>query len=196
MMQKSVPPLRYPLCGRLTLVTALLVAACAASAVPDHKALIDLARRAVRSEVEGKPLPSAGTRTPVKPVFVTIETKGKVVGCRGGLDSRSASLEKEIVLVARAAASHDPRYHPLGPKDLKDFQVTITVVQGVEPLDRIESLSPADGLVLRSGSRSGVVLPWEGKDPKTRLKWAYRKAGVSPGTPCTLHRMKAERFRG
>ena len=27
MMQKSVPPLRYPLCGRLTLVTALLVAA-------------------------------------------------------------------------------------------------------------------------------------------------------------------------
>ena len=109
---------------------------------------------------------------------------------------RSRSLEEEIVLAARAAASHDPRYRPLAPRDLTDFLVTVTLVQQLRPLDRIETLTPNAGLVLKAGGRTGIVLPWEGKDPKTRLTWAYQKAGVSPGTPCTLYLMIADRFRG
>jgi len=50
--------------------------------------------------------------------------------------------------------------------------------------------------VLKSGAKVGVVLPWEGKDPKTRLAWAYRKAGVKPGTSVRLYKLKAERYRG
>jgi hypothetical protein len=40
------------------------------------------------------------------------------------------------------------------------------------------------------------VLPFEGKDPKVRLTWAYRKAGVAENVACNLQRMFAERFRG
>src|SRR5205823_454653 len=87
------------------------------------------------------------------------------------------------------------RYRPISRQDLSDLQVTVTIVHRLEPLDRVETLTPADGLVLRSGTRTGVVLPWEGKAPDVRLRWAYKKAGISPATPCTLYRLIAERFR-
>jgi len=176
---------------------ACLSAALTLSAnTTEQNRLIGLARSAISAEVTGKPQPALAGKSPAKPVFVTIERKGKVIGCRGGLEARGGSLEQGIVLAARAAAAHDPRYTPLTPKDLKDFQVTITIVDRLEPIDDISTLQPADGLVLKAGTKVGVVLPWEGKDPKIRLQWAYKKAGVEPGAPCRLQRMKAERFRG
>ena len=170
-----------------------------ATADPSEQALISLARTAVRAEVEGRPLPLPAERSPSHPVFVTIERRGKVLGCRGDLEARAGSLQEEIVLAARAASSHDPRYRPLKHSDLDDFCVTVTILRRLIPLDgpaAAAALTPDDGLVLKSGDRTGVVLPWEGKSPGVRLEWAYRKAGVSPGTACRLYRMIAERFRG
>ena len=178
------------------LLTTLCCCGAAFAGEPDYQALLALARAAVRAEAQGKRPPPISKRSPPRPVFVTIESKGRVLGCRGSLECRAASLEEEVVLAARAAAKHDPRYRPVMPKDLADFRVTVTVVERMEPLDRIESLRPADGLVLESGNRTGVVLPWEGKDPEVRLQWAYKKAGLAAGTPCRLYRMEAERRRG
>jgi len=186
---------------RLALYACLYVALSlttpgAFAADPDQRSLISLARAAVRAEVEGKSLPPSPRRSPPRPVFVTIESRGLVLGCRGALECRCASLEEEVVLAARAAAKHDPRHRPLTPKDLADFQVTVTVIERQEPLDRVDSLRPEDGLVLECQGRIGVVLPWEGKDPQVRLKWAYRKAGVPDGTACRLYRLEAKRTRG
>jgi AMMECR1 domain-containing protein len=182
---------------RLRIAVILAALACVSAAnTPDQSRLIGLARSAVSAEVTGKPQPKVAGKSAAKPVFVTIERKGKVVGCRGGLEPRGDSLEEGIVLAARAAAAHDPRYPPLTPKDLQDFQVTITIVDKLEPIDDISTLQPCHGLVLKAGTKVGVVLPWEGKDPKVRLQWAYNKAGVAPGAPCRLQRMIAERFRG
>src|SRR5215212_10150835 len=111
--------------GRLLFVAAALcVAGLAVAQTPDEKALIELARSAVVAEVTGKKLSKSDRKSPPKPVFVTIESKGQVIGCRGTLEVRSASLEEEIVLAARSAAAHDPRYKPLSPADLKSFLVT------------------------------------------------------------------------
>jgi MEMO1 family protein len=162
----------------------------------EEQALIALARAAVRAEVEGQAPPKGTGQSPPLPVFVTIERKGRVIGCRGSLECRSRSLEEEVILAARAAAAHDPRYRPVTREDLQDFQVTVTLVRRLEPLDRVDTLTPSEGLVLKSGDRTGVVLPWEGKAPDVRLRWAYRKAGVSPGAPVRLYRMLADRFRG
>jgi AMMECR1 domain-containing protein len=161
-----------------------------------EKDLVDLAWAAVKAEITGQTAPKPIRRSAVKPVFVTIERKGVVVGCRGALDTRAGTLEEEIVFTARAAARHDPRYKPLSPKELLDCRVTVTVVDRLEPLDDVSTLLPSEGLVLKSGDHTGVVLPWEGKDPRVRLQWAYRKAGVPPGTACRLSRMKGERYRG
>jgi AMMECR1 domain-containing protein len=170
--------------------------ALAAQAEPSGTELIALARAAVRAEVAGSPIPRLPSRSAPTPVFLTIERKAQVLGCRGSLEPRARSLEEEIVLAARAAAAHDPRYRPLTPKDLEEFQVTVTLVRRLEPIESAAGLTPAEGLVLRSGSRVGVVLPWEGRDAGTRLKWAYRKAGVPEGASVRLYRLIAERFKG
>lgn len=183
--------------GRIFVIVPLV--ACSLSGFvqsPDEKALVALARAAVESEVKGSSPPKPSSQTAPKPVFVTIEVGSRIIGCRGDLKVRTKSLEQEIVLAARAAAAHDPRYRPVQPSDLKSFQVTVTIVDRAEPITQVSGLTPEDGLVLQSGTKVGIVLPWEGKDPQTRLKWAYRKAGVAEGAPAKLLRLIAVRFRG
>jgi len=159
-------------------------------------ALIDLAKSAVRAEVLGKSTPKPTTKTETKAVFVTIEKAGKVLGCRGSLEPRTSSAEEDVILAARGAAAHDPRYRPLTKSDLDGFQVTVTLVNRLEPISTVDGLQPADGLVLEAGNKKGIVLPWEGKDPKVRLKWACQKAGVADSQPRKLFRLIAIRSRG
>jgi AMMECR1 domain-containing protein len=163
----------------------------------DSEQLIRLARAAVVSEVAHQAPPAVSGRTmTVKPVFVTIEADGKVLGCRGALVAREKTLQAEIVLAAQGAAAHDPRYRPLTRDTLKHFLVTVTVVEGLDRISDVSGLQPADGLVLEQGDRIGVVLPWEGKNPAIRLAWAYKKAGVAEGSSAVLYKMHAERYRG
>jgi AMMECR1 domain-containing protein len=162
---------------------------------PDTK-LILLARAAVQAEVLHKSIPRPTAHSPAHAVFVTIERNGRVLGCRGDLTPRLGSLEEEVVSAARAAAANDPRYRPLKSTDLDGFLVTVTIVSGTEKIQDVESLRPSEGLVLESGGKKGIVLPWEGKDPFVRLLWAYRKAGVPEGSSATLYRLIAARFRG
>ena len=163
-----------------------------------EKELIAIARDAVRREVLHQSPPTTRENEAPMPVFVTIERGGKILGCRGSLRTTQSSIQREVVRAARSATSGDPRYRPLSPGDLKDFRVTVTVVESQKSLalSDLSSLEPEDGLVLQSGQRTGIVLPFEGRDPKTRLGWAWKKAGVSPGSPCRLFRLKAQRFRG
>jgi len=158
--------------------------------------LVHLARAAIRAEILGRPPPEPPSLGVSRPVFVTVEVAGRVRGCRGSLDRLEPSLAAEIVHAARAAAAHDPRWTPLTPKELATMKVTVTVIDRLEPIDSVSTLTPDQGLVLDAGQRKGIVLPWEGKDPKVRLQWAYRKAGVPEGSPATLRRMFASRFQG
>ncbi len=160
--------------------------------------LIALARANVEAAVQNQtpPAPEKGERA--RPVFVTIERGGKVIGCRGTLQARFGSLQAEVAGAARSATRSDPRYRPLTPADLKNYLVTVTVIESQTPLGiaNIGSLQRGEGLVLQSGNRVGVVLPWEGNDARVRLGWAYKKAGVAPGASCRLYRLQAARFRG
>ena len=179
------------------LTTALFFGAYLTQTVPEQDAtLIHLAKEAVQAEVLGGPLPHPNSQTPVQAVFITIERNGKILGCRGDLTPRTGSLEQEIIQEARGAARHDPRYHPLTSADLQNFLVTVTRVSSVERISSVEGLQPCDGLVLESNGKKGIVLPWEGKDPQVRLRWAYRKAAVSEGSSAILYRLVATRSRG
>lgn len=176
------------------LMLAILVTTTAQD--EDLKPLLVIAREAISQEVRGVKAQEPKGETPVLPIFVTIERGGKVVGCRGSLQTRTSTLEAEVALAARSAAQHDPRYRPLSVKDLSEFRVTVTVVDGLQPITTVQNLRPEDGLVLTSGDRIGVVLPWEGKDPAVRLKWAYLKAKVPESSVAKLERMSARRLRG
>lgn len=182
---------RGVLCAVSGLV-ALGLGPYASASAYDETTLLGIAREAVL----GKPLGLSSARHAPRPVFVTIEVGNVVRGCRGGLVARTSSLEEEVFAAATAAARHDPRYRPLAPAEFATFKVTVTVVEGQQPISGVASLTPADGLVLQHGNRFGIVLPWEGRDPTTRLKWAYRKAGVPEGFAAKLFRLTATRFRG
>ena len=160
--------------------------------------LIALARETVKCQALHQPLPLASDSDAPLPVFVTIERHGKVVGCRGSLRATQSSLQREVARAARSATAFDPRYRPLSPDEVRDFLVTVTVVHRQMPLAEADlgSLAPEEGLVLQSGERLGIVLPFEGRDPRVRLGWAFKKAGVSPGASVRLFRLEAERFRG
>jgi len=179
-------------------IGAVLGAFCRPCFAWDEARLIALARQSVEAQVKGEKPPVPRDDDPPMGVFVTIERGGKVLGCRGTLAATQSSLEREIARAARSACAFDPRYRPLSPADLKDFRVTVTLVQCQTPLAREElsSLQAEEGLTLQSGERYGIVLPFEGRDPHTRLRWAWKKAGVSPGSPYRLFRMQAQRFRG
>lgn len=181
----------------LLALTGLLVGVGPKDPLDSHEAhLIEVARAAIVSAVTGTSNRVEREVVPSKPVFVTIEVDGTVRGCRGDLRTRTRALDDEVALAAVGAAVDDPRYRPISAKELTHFLVTVTIVDRTEPITDLSCLSPEDGLVLTSGNRTGVVLPWEGKDPKTRLTWAYRKAKVSPGASVSLSCLIAKRFRG
>ncbi len=160
----------------------------------DRAALLAYARSAITAEVRHLRPPVATTRHSVKPVFVTIEVSGNVHGCRGSLDTRTDSLENEIILSAQNAAAHDPKHAPITAKQLESMRVTVTVIESKRPIEAVSGLAPADGLAVQSGTTWGVVLPFEGKEPGVRLRWAYAKAGLPEGTPVNMYRLVADRF--
>ena len=171
----------------------LLLAAIGLASVNE---CVRLAKATVSAAVMGTPLPKSRLRSPAKPVFVTIEVNRAVRGCRGTLLPHSATLGDEIRSAAEAAALHDPRYQPVRVPELLRMAVTVTIVDRLESITSVDGLRREDGLVLRSGNRTGIVLPWEGFDAETRLQWAYKKAGVTPGSPVQLQRLTGERYRG
>ncbi len=158
--------------------------------------LVAYAKAVIVAQVVGGKTPPLKVDGKSKPVFVTIERKGKILGCRGTLVARKTTLREEIAACAQSAAAHDPRYRPLQKNDLEGILVTVTIVNRIEPMSNVANLKPDDGLVLTSGNQQGVVLPWEGKDPAIRLKWAYQKAGVPVGSAAKLQRLIGERWRG
>lgn len=178
----------------LSLAAIVLLRPAMLQAASGSDALLDLAEKAVEAAASGRPSPKVVAKAKPRPVFVTIERGGKVLGCRGSLRVRTSSLEEEVVQAATAAALHDPRHARLRSKDIRGSRVTVTVVNELQPLTSVEDLAQSDGLVLMSGEKVGVVLPWEGRDPRIRLEWAYRKAGISQGSAAILYLMKAERY--
>ena len=174
------------------MVLAVLVAGLGQSGSPES--LAKFTYQSVEAILKGQTQPTPTTKTPPKGIFVTIESDGKVLGCRGTLESSLPTLELEIQKSARAAAVFDPRYKGVHIGN-KKFVVTLTIVDRSEPIGSVSNLLPNQGLILRSKSGVGIVLPYEGKDPFVRLNWAYTKAKTRHDEPVQLERLFAERYR-
>ncbi len=157
--------------------------------------LLDLARRAIETKLEGDEDASASPasfpeclRAP-RATFVTLRKDGELRGCIGSLESR-ASLVESVWHNAREAAFGDPRFPPVSQDELNAIEIHISVLSPLEPVevsdehDLLARIRPGiDGLVLAEGERRGTFLPavWESlgdsRDFLTELK---RKAGLSP----------------
>jgi hypothetical protein len=138
--------------------------------------------------------------------FVSLHRDGLLRGCIGSTEPHGP-LHQEVARCAVAAATDDPRFPPVGPDELPELELDVSVLSPLEPIEAddeasaLEALRPGvDGLSLAAAGRRAVFIPavWEQlPEPRAFLSALRRKAGLPdawlPGT--RLSRFTAEHFR-
>lgn len=158
--------------------------------------LIPLAREAIAEDLRGNPVARPQAGMPAQACFVSLKLDGRLRGCIGTLRPSQPSLEAEVQANAVAAATRDPRFMPVKPAEVNRLRVSIDVLSAGEPVDSMRLLNPARyGLIVRSGSRCGVLLP-DLKGVETveqQVQICLEKAGIRPGQSFSMERFVVER---
>ena len=156
---------------------------------PLGQALLIIARNAIgeRFGVDARshaPLPRL---TEAGATFVTLTQHGALRGCIGSLTPYRA-LADDVAQNALAAAFGDPRFPPLGRRELATTRIEVSLLGATQPLacsdeaDAIAHLRPGlDGVILSHGGRRATFLPqvWETlPEPRRFLAELKRKAGL------------------
>ena len=113
-------------------------------------------------------------------VFVTIRRCGELRGCIGTAAPAKDNLRDEVVANAIGAATRDPRFPRVSLDELLDLEYSVSLLTPMEPIDGPEDLDPAKyGLVVRKGSRSGLLLPGirQVKTPAQQIGICNRESG-------------------
>ena len=176
----------------------------------DHKrALLDIARAAIRAEVLGPRAAEASARDAsiawpaAEGVFVTIKNRGELRGCLGTLTC-VGGLAMEVARCAADAASEDPRFAPVTPDELPDVSLEVSVLGPLESIDPFDDKAIAigrHGLVVEQGRHRGLLLPqvaieW-GWTVEQFLRQTCVKAGLPPDAwqhGARVYRFNAEVF--
>lgn len=128
-----------------------------------QRRLLAIAREAIEQYVKtGRTLELEETDPVlVRPgaAFVTLTKGGALRGCIGSLTAEEP-LAETVRTRAIDAATHDPRFRPVQPKELPELEIEISVLS---PMQRVNSAEEIDiskhGVIVSSGSRQGVFLP-------------------------------------
>jgi AmmeMemoRadiSam system protein A len=186
---------------------------------PTPHPLVQLARATIEKVVrEGKRLKPGEAPAPIEGspagVFVTIHTAGTgdLRGCIGTIEPTEPLLAQETISNAIAAATRDPRFPPIGPRELNDLVIDVSVLYPPEPIDSVDQLDPrCYGVIVQSlpsgsgahgragyqgGGRRGLLLPdIPGiDDAETQVAFARQKAWIAPDEPVQLFRFKVEKY--
>jgi len=151
----------------------------------DIAALREIAREAVRAAAEGREpaLPSnlPAALTAIGAAFVTLRNDGDLRGCIGHIEAHEP-LWKSVQEMATAAASRDTRFDPIAPGEVDSLEIEISVLSPMMPAGPDEIVVGRDGLMIRFGARSGLLLPQvpveHGWTRETFLQETCRKAGL------------------
>lgn len=161
-----------------------------------------LARQALRHYLEhGRPL---ATPEPLPDefnlragAFVSLKKGGDLRGCIGTVEPVRRNLAEEIIMNAVSAAVKDPRFEPVRPEEIDELTFSVDVLMPPEKIGSPADLDPRKyGVLLRSGQRSGLLLPdLEGIDTADeQIAIARRKAGIDPQEPVELYRFEVRRY--
>ncbi len=146
-----------------------------ALSLEEQKILLELAREALITAVNGRSLPPIDlSELPERlqapgASFVTLTKHGDLRGCIGILEA-DTPLAQDVREHAVAAALDDYRFPPVRPEELDSLNIEISYLTTPHPLeyqdaeDLLSKLRPhIDGVVLRDGPRRATFLPqvWE-----------------------------------
>lgn len=126
-------------------------------------------------------------------VFVTLTKNGKTRGCWGSVYPQYDSVAKATVYATMGALSKEYRFAPITAHEWQKLRPQVTVIRRVEPISSISEQDPlSDGLLVRSGGKSGVLLPGEATDAYYQMVQCKLKAGIKSGESCQLYKLKVE----
>jgi AmmeMemoRadiSam system protein B/AmmeMemoRadiSam system protein A len=152
----------------------------------EKKELLALARRTLEAFVRNGTVPPYDTSnvhfTDPRGAFVTLTKKGDLRGCIGYIEP-VAPLFKAVQQCAVYAASEDPRFSPVTPRELADIAVEISVLTTPRKINDPRLVQVGKhGLILSRNGRRGVLLPQvatdNGWEREEFLSQACLKAGL------------------
>jgi AmmeMemoRadiSam system protein A len=153
----------------------------------ERLALLHTAREAIAARLDRRvPVfpPAAGTLLEPCGAFVTLKIDDTLRGCIGHITA-SVALVETVKEVALASAFEDPRFPPVKPGEWHAVRIEISVLSPFERITDVGRIQVGEhGIMIRKGSRSGLLLPQvateQGWDTKSFLTHTCYKAGL-PG---------------
>jgi len=148
--------------------------------------LLRTAREAIAARLEKRrpvlPEPTEKLKTRCG-AFVTLNKDGRLRGCIGFITA-AKPLIQTVQEAAQASALEDPRFEPLQRGELERVRIEISVLSPLRPVASIDEIEVGrHGIVVRRGSRSGLLLPQVateyGWDRDTFLTHTCYKAGLA-----------------
>jgi AMMECR1 domain-containing protein len=129
-------------------------------------------------------------------VFVTFSKAGKTRACWGSLSTSFDNLVRATVFTTEQALTDEYRYSKITSSELDSLKPQVTVVKSTEPLRNLSEQNPRTcGMLVRSGGKSGVILPGECTDAYYQFVQCKLKAGIKRNEPCQIYRIRADVYR-
>jgi AmmeMemoRadiSam system protein A len=152
-----------------------------------RKYLKDIAREAVADHVKGGvPQPLTYDDPILKNpwgVFVTLKINGNLRGCIGNIVSDRA-IPETVTDMAVKSASMDPRFPPIGPAELENLDIDISILGPLsEVKDHGEIEIGVHGLVIEQGGRRGLLLPQVAVEHNLNVTQFIEQTCVKAGLP-------------
>jgi AmmeMemoRadiSam system protein A/AmmeMemoRadiSam system protein B len=130
-------------------------------------------------------------------VFVSLKKYGALRGCIGTIFPVTESIAEEIMRNAIEAGEGDPRFSPVSEGELEDIVFSVDVL--TEPIAASkEELNPKIyGVVVRSGRKSGLLLPdLEGVNTvEEQLSIVLNKASIPPSEKYSIEKFEVIRHK-
>ncbi|HVP53206.1 MAG TPA: AmmeMemoRadiSam system protein B [Terriglobales bacterium] len=156
----------------------------------DKDELLILARKSAETAVrEGKlyqpPVPSSPALLQDRGAFVTIRRKGELRGCIG-YTAPVKPLYLGVRDVAAFAAVRDPRFAPVGTRELGDLDYEVSVLSPFRHLRDVNQIQIGrHGLLIKKGKYEGILLPQVPVEERWDRKTFLREIGLKAGLPPT-----------
>lgn len=130
-------------------------------------------------------------------VFVSIKKGGNLRGCIGTISPVRENVAEEIIRNAIEACSRDPRFYPITEEELEELDISVDVLMAPVKAEKAELDPSKYGIILRSGSKSGLLLPdLDGVDTiDQQIEITLKKAGIKDGENYTIEKFEVIRHK-
>lgn len=127
--------------------------------------------------------------------FVSLKKHGELRGCIGTIGPTQDCIGNEIINMAMAAGTEDPRFEAVEADELPELVYDVDVLYPAEPATKEQLDVKKYGVIVTSGYKRGLLLPnLEGVETVDyQLKIACAKAGIRANENYTIQRFLVER---